>query len=376
MRIVSIGLYNPLPIKCGADSYISYLLNPLGKNYDVVHYYFYQSQSGKGHYPKEINFRTRYLESKFLQKFQEQHKLVQMLRPELAIDKRPLKNITADMVLCDTLTFHAGRYISKLNKSPLVLIKHNIEWKYLQNSGYYAYIFLKAYEHYTLRKANAIITISVNDYQYFSKYVDEERIYYMPPNLNTDIFKPNGISYDFGDDKFNLLFYGSLDRPMNMAALKFIKFDLVPLLKKMHLFERVRINIFGSGVPPKNLKLRQDKDINYLGPVNDPGKYIRGADLVIVPIMNSGGVKIRVLETLFCGKPVVVTPQASVGLPKEFKQFVYVEKDVKGFLEVICQFLDGTLVKKVNDSVIEDYASKSRTMCDVIDSLLDNKKSI
>ncbi|GAG67382.1 unnamed protein product [marine sediment metagenome] len=193
----------------------------------------------------------------------------------------------------------------------------------------------------------------------------------MPPNLNTDIFKPDGPTYDFGDDKFNLLFYGSLDRPMNIEALKFIKYSLIPLLKKMHLLDRVRVNVFGSSIPPTSLKLKQDKNINYLGPVNDPGKYIRGADLVIVPVINPGGVKIRVLETLFCGKPVIVTPEASVGLPDEFKKFLHVEKDVNGFLRVIIQFLDGALVKKVNTSVIEDYVRKSRTMCDVIDDLYD-----
>ncbi|GAG74876.1 unnamed protein product [marine sediment metagenome] len=75
MKIISIGLYNPLPIQSGADSYITYLLNPLGKNNDVVHYYFYQSHSEKGHYPKEISFRTEYLKSEFFKKIQEQHKI-------------------------------------------------------------------------------------------------------------------------------------------------------------------------------------------------------------------------------------------------------------------------------------------------------------
>ena len=63
MKIISIGLYNPIPIKSGADSYIIYLLNPLGKDNDVVHYYFRQSQGDIGHFPKKLNFRTEYLKS-------------------------------------------------------------------------------------------------------------------------------------------------------------------------------------------------------------------------------------------------------------------------------------------------------------------------
>ena len=49
---------------------------------------------------------------------------MQILRPELIIDKRPLKNIAADLVICDAITFYAGRYISKINKS--IPIKNEI----------------------------------------------------------------------------------------------------------------------------------------------------------------------------------------------------------------------------------------------------------
>jgi glycosyltransferase involved in cell wall biosynthesis len=374
MRIISIGLYNPIPIKSGVDSYVTSLLNPLGRKNDVIHYYFFQSHDEKGHYSKERNFQSEYLKSDIGKKILEKRKFVQLLRPELLINKDPLKNITADLVLCDTFTFQAGRYVSKRNDSPIVLIKHNIEWKYLQNIGSYAYIFLKAYEHYILRKADAVITISKSDYHYFTKYIGEERIYYIPPKVNTDIFKPDGLSYDFGIDKFNLLFYGSLDRPMNIEALEFINHRLIPLLKKMDLLDKIRVNIFGSGIPPKYLKLSEDKNINYLGSVDDPGRYIRGADLVIIPVTNPGGMKIRILELLLCGKPAIVTPEASIGLPNEFKEFVCIEKDAEGFLRTIKLFLDGTLVKKIDTAVIEDYMNKSRTMCDVIDDLFALKK--
>jgi hypothetical protein len=62
-------------------------------------------------------------------------------------------------------------------------------------------------------------------------------------------------------------------------------------------------------------------------------EYIRGADLVIIPVMNAGGMKIRILEILLCGKPVIITPETSIGLPDEFKEFVYIEKDAEGFLK-------------------------------------------
>jgi len=373
MKIVSFGLYNPIPIKSGADTYITSLLVPLARTKEVIHYYFFQSQNEKGHYSKERNFQTIYLESNFAKKFLKQHDFIQLLRPELLVDKGPLKNIAADLVLCDTFTFHAGNYVAKKNNAPIVLIKHNIEWKYLQSQGSNGYIFLKAYEHYTLHKANVIITISKSDYEYFTKYVDEARIYFIPPKVNTDIFRPDGPVQNLGDDKFNVLFFGSLDRPMNIDALHFIKYRLIPRLKQMNLLEKIRVNIFGSGIPPESLKLNEDKDISYLGSVDDPGRYIRGADLVIVPVTNAGGMKIRILEVLLCGKPAIITPEISVGLPDEFKEFVCIEEDTEGFLKAIKRFSEGSVMNKINRAVIEDYLNKSKTMSDVVDDFFKKK---
>lgn len=376
MKIVSIGLYNPVPINTGSDSYICYLLNSIGENNEVLHYYCSKLKSQQGRFPNNISFQTKYLESKFFQKISEKKlpKIVQLGRPDLLLDKSFISKIKADVVICDTITYHIAKYVSRKNGSPLILVKHDIVWRKLKADGSITYIPMKVYEKSILRKVDAITTISMEDYQYVVQYVDKNIVYYVPPGLDPKVFNPEGVSYDFGGDKLNLLFYGSLDRPMNIEALKFIKHRLIPLLQKKDLLGKVRVNIFGSGTPPKYLRLNQDKNINYLGVVKDPGEYIRGADLVIVPVKNPGGTKIRVLEALFCGKPVVVTPEAAQGLPDELKKYVYVERDADGFLDVIKQFLENPRVEEINTGVLHDYLRKNRTMHDVIDSVLGIKK--
>ena len=68
MRITSIGLYNPIPINTGSDSYIYYLLNSISQDNEVLHYYCSKLKSSKGYIPNDIGFKTKYLESKLLQK--------------------------------------------------------------------------------------------------------------------------------------------------------------------------------------------------------------------------------------------------------------------------------------------------------------------
>ena len=80
-------------------------------------------------------------------------------------------------------------------------------------------------------------------------------------------------------------------------------------------------------------KLLTDKKIKYYGLVENPAEYVRGADLVIVPLNNNAGVKMRILESLYCGKVVLTTPQGAEGLPNEIKDLVIVCKDEKEFIE-------------------------------------------
>jgi len=375
MKIVSVGLYNPIPVNTGSDSYICYLLNSIGKKNEITHYYCSKLKSDQGRFPTKTNFQTKYLKSKLIEKNSRFKipKIAQLVRPDLLIDRSFIFKIKADIVICDTITYHIAKYISRKNKSPLILIKHDIVWKKLKSDGSKFYIPMMIYEKLIFRKANAITTISMKDYQYAVKYVDKNLVHYLPPGVDTEVYKPEGSSYDFGDDKYNLLFYGSLDRPMNIEALKFIKHKLIPQMQKEGLLDKIRINIFGSGAPPKYLNLKHDKNINYLGVVEDPGEYIRGADLVIVPVRNIGGTKIRVLEALFCRKPVIITPESAYGLPSEVKESVYVEQDEKGFLEVIKKFLDKHPPHKTKPRVIKEYIENGSNMRDVIISVLDKK---
>ena len=55
-------------------------------------------------------------------------------------------------------------------------------------------------------------------------------------------------------------------------------------MKRRGLFYSIEISVFGSGTPSKHLNLENDPDINFLGWVEHPVPYIRGADVVIVPV--------------------------------------------------------------------------------------------
>ena len=225
---------------------------------------------------------------------------------------------------------------------------------------------MRIYEHYIMKHVDAIIVLSPRDYEYVKSNFPGKKLFYIPPVVDTTIFRSDGPTYDFGEDKFNLLFYGSLDREQNIEGLKYIITSLIPALKQSGLMSHVRMNIFGSGIPPEELMLESNPDINYLGQVENPGEYVRGADLVLVPLKNSGGMKIRLLESIACGKTIVATPEAKAGLPEGLAEYVHTATSTTEFVETIDKIRTEGYTNVVDGDVVQKYLS-GNSIADVID---------
>lgn len=363
MKIALIELFDPIPISSGGNWYSFQLLNSLGENNEVTQYFTKAEEKEIGYLPLDIKFKREFLKAQV--RWDLISKKLEMIRPDILWNKSPIKNIKADIVLTIAECYHIGKYISDTNKGALVLLMHNIEWEYLKNINSKLYLPMKIYEEYILSNVDAVITISQRDFEYAIKYAPIEKVFYIPPNTDTKIFNPVGPRYDYGSDKFNLVFYGSLDRETNIEALKFIKYKLIPVLKTEGLMKNVRINVFGSGHPPNFLCLGEDKDINFIGSVEDTGKYIRGADAIIVPVKNASGVKIRMLESLACGKSIIANPEAVAGLADELKKFIFVRTTANEFVDTIKEMVTGKTGDMIDENLVEKY-TKGKTVEDVI----------
>ncbi|WP_422570690.1 glycosyltransferase [Methanothrix sp.] len=287
-----------------------------------------ESKCDKGFIPENCLFSTKLLKSKV--RWNLISKKLEMLNPEFLFFNSNLKDFYADAIFCNAINFHIAKKLAKNLDIPIILIMVDVEWQYLKSNNSKLYPLMKVYEHYVMRHVNGIATISPHDYRYVKQSMTKNRIFYIPPKVDKDIFNPFGISYDYGHDKLNLLFYGSLDRDQNISALDFIVHQLIPLLKERGLMDEIRMNVFGSGDPKKIASLISH-DVNFIGTVENPGNYIRGADLVIVPVKNTGGFKIRILESLACGKSVISAPEAVEGLPDNIKKFVAVGSNAEEF---------------------------------------------
>jgi polysaccharide biosynthesis protein PslH len=140
------------------------------------------------------------------------------------------------------------------------------------------------------------------------------------PNARIEVVG-NGVDCNFfaqpaaeNAPRQNVLFMGRMDYHANIdAALYFVR-EVWPLVRERR--PELRLVIVGAQPPKAILDLRE-KGITVTGTVDDVRPYYRGALVSVVPLRVGGGTRLKVLEAMAAGTPVISTTLGAEGLATE-----------------------------------------------------------
>lgn len=155
-----------------------------------------------------------------------------------------------------------------------------------------------------------------------------------------------------------LVFFGKWKRADNFDGLKWFVENVLPKLPA-DLF----ISIVGIGLS-QNFQdgLAKYKNVSYLGFVDNPYKMISNSLAVISPLFSGAGVKVKVVETLACGTPVIGTPIAFEGISSTYDKFMIRAETTEEYLQKILR-LNISLEERIafKQMFLQSYNEKSIT---------------
>ena len=174
----------------------------------------------------------------------------------------------------------------------------------------------KKWELESLTKVDEIIVLSDKDRQLL---VDEglpgEKIRVNPPAIDPKYRQIERANIE----RHSILYWGAMDRAENNDAVCFFIKDILPdVLKK---YPEARLYIVGAN-PSKEIRAKSSPNVIVTGFVSDPLEYFKKCQIAIAPLRMGAGIKIKVLEYLEAGLPVVATPVGAEGI--EHKNLVVV----------------------------------------------------
>lgn len=135
-----------------------------------------------------------------------------------------------------------------------------------------------------------------------------------------------------------LVFSGALTYHANYEAMRFFLSQVYPLIQTSRPDVKLRITGAADGVDMQSLHL--DESVTLTGFVEDVRQEIAGAWISVVPIRSGGGTRLKILEAMALGTPVVSTPKGAEGINAHDCEHLLLADDPAAFACCTVELLD------------------------------------
>ncbi|MFT3679144.1 MAG: glycosyltransferase family 4 protein [Ferruginibacter sp.] len=230
--------------------------------------------------------------------------------------KRVLKKNKFDFIILEQLGLisQAG-WIKRNNPyAEIVYDAHNVDSTLLKQkkAGELIFKMVLATESNLYRKIDCLFTCSEHDLQVMQQLNAGKikRGYVLPNGVDTISMKYKQAL----DDKeiYNVLFCGSLDYEPNIEGISWFCNKIWPLVMEQE--PRMKLYIVGKA-PVPGLKDELEKaSVVFIGQVDDVQTWYNKCNVAIAPLKSGSGTRLKILEAMSMGNPVVSTTQGAEGI--------------------------------------------------------------
>jgi glycosyltransferase involved in cell wall biosynthesis len=167
---------------------------------------------------------------------------------------------------------------------------------------------LRRYEEKTIGKFSQVVVTTDEDQQQMQLFAPEAKITLIPNGVDLETFPyrqadPGG---------YNLVFVGGLDYFVNIDAACFFSLEVLPILQAK--YPDITLTLVGSKPAPEVLALTKNPAIKVTGRVPSIAEYLHRATVAVAPLRTGFGMKIKTLEYMAAGAPVVGSDRGLEGL--------------------------------------------------------------
>lgn len=168
------------------------------------------------------------------------------------------------------------------------------------------------------------------------RYLDHPRVAVVP----NAFWIPEGTEIpDRVDGEGSLLFVGSLGYPPNAEGLAWFVGTILPRVRAK--VPEATLTVVGRTPRGGEARLgwREAPGVRFVGTVDDVTPYIREAKLEVCPLLRGQGTRVKILESLAHGKPVISTAIGAYGIEIGDPEGIIRRDDPESFADACTKLL-------------------------------------
>jgi glycosyltransferase involved in cell wall biosynthesis len=179
---------------------------------------------------------------------------------------------------------------------------------------------LQKLERTLLQNAFAHTVCSKREEMELTSRVPGARVATVPNGVDTAFFARPTV--DLGWPPKSIIFVGAMNYYPNVDAALWFARDVWPRVRS--LFPECRLTLVGSDPVPEVLALRGTAGIEVTGTVRDVRPFYHHADIALAPLRMGGGTRLKILEAMAAGVPVISTAVGAEGLAVESERNILI----------------------------------------------------
>lgn len=154
---------------------------------------------------------------------------------------------------------------------------------------------------------------------------------------------PNGVDCQRNRGGFSpvstnrLIYTGALTYQANYNAVKYFLAEVYPIVQQT--VPDVTLTITGSNTGVNLSELKLDNSVSFSGYVDDVRPLVSSSQICVVPIQEGGGTRLKILEAMALGTPVISTSKGAEGLAVENNEHILIADDAASFAAGVLRLL-------------------------------------
>jgi glycosyltransferase involved in cell wall biosynthesis len=175
---------------------------------------------------------------------------------------------------------------------------------------YGAYWKLRRYERNLYKRFDLCLVTSARDCERVAEYIPltAAQIGLVPNGVDLESHRPNGVQ----PIEDSLVFSGALTYGPNYDAVEFFLREILPRIRQSRPAVSLTVTGATAGVPLNSFPV--DPHVHFTGYLTDIRPIVAGRMVAIVPLRRGAGTRLKILEAMALGTPVVSTTKGAEGL--------------------------------------------------------------
>jgi len=238
------------------------------------------------------------------------------------------------------------------NKPAIIVTMHNIDYirneRILENLPFgiyklFYYLNQKKYKKWelsNLKRYDLVVTVSETDRDTLLQEDDSLPVCVVPNGVDVDCYEAAAENHK--GNAHVLIFVASMDSASNNDGALYFLDTIYPLVKSK--YPDTCIYLVGRRPGRQLSAYHNNSDIFVTGEVADVLPYYASAAVVVVPLRSGGGTRLKILEAMAAGLPVVSTSIGSEGLAVEDNRHLLLADDPGTFADRIMLLFENEII--------------------------------